>query len=95
MADFDVQKLAEEAARAQYRSRTDLETAPPPIAWVEDAAVALAVIVPAVTQHLRDTLHHPYITTLGDYCAECGTKWPCKTEREMQKFDAAVRGERS
>lgn len=95
MPDFDVQKLAEEAARAQYRSRTDLDGFDRLIArqkrsWVEDSTAALAVIVPAVTEQIR-ALHAS--NGFGD-CRECDADYRCPTVRLCDELDAAARGER-
>ena len=108
MPDFDVQKLAEEAARAQYRSRTDLDGFDRLIArqkrsWVEDSTAALAVIVPAVTEQIR-ALHQPnpgcsFTPWNGekvefDGCKTCGAvRYPCPTLRLCDELDAAARGE--
>ena len=105
MADFDVQKLAEEAARAQYRSRTDLDGFDRLIArqkrsWVEDSTAALAVIVPAVTEQIR-ALHRlaPRAGLPGwSWCHGCRHSvradiGKCSTVRLCDELDAAARGE--
>ena len=107
MADFDVQKLAEEAARAQYRSRTDLDGFDRLIArqkrsWVEDSTAALAVIVPAVTEQIR-ALHQPNPTLeylpngvrIPWKACSCGcpTHTACPTVRLLDELDDAARGE--
>ena len=93
MPDFDVPKVRDAAAR-EMDANFNPDKHPILAAMFSDySQTAMSVIVPAVTQQIR-ALHHPYtVTGLGDYCQDCGTKWPCKTERELQKLDAAVRAD--
>ena len=103
MPDFDVPQVREAAARAEFRrvygSVVSWERARGPLqaAYLQGAAAAMSVIVPAVTQQIR-ALHHDVVAyddfamTSGRRECSCGRS-DCPTVRLLDELDAAVRAD--
>ena len=90
---FDVQQVVEAAARAHMEVEWPQYLGKPTRIDLEAARAALAVIVLAVTEQIRE-LHKPReVGPLAGYCVMDGIADPCPTLRLCDELDAAARGE--